>query len=125
VIFLGFINLSIHLIFFNKGDIVSSVVLNVDIENRRFSLGIKQLTVDPWNDIPSKYSIGTNTSGIVKRITDYGVFVEIKKGLNGLLHMSELSKKDKVSIKQNSKLNVKIIDIDPKMKHIGLTLNHS
>jgi len=111
--------------FFTKGDVVSSVVLNVDIENRRFSLGIKQLTVDPWNDIPSKYSIGTNTSGIVKRITDYGVFVEIKTGLNGLLHMSELSKKDKISIKQNSKLNVKIIDIDPKMKHIGLALNQS
>ena len=76
---------------YQKGQEVEAVVLHVDRENERFSLGIKQLEPDPWDEIPRKYSIGSSVSGAVTGITDFGVFVELEPGVEGLVHISELN----------------------------------
>jgi len=76
---------------FKKGDTVKAVVLNIDRENERFSLGLKQLTPDPWEAIPVKYAPGTIVRGKATSITDFGVFLEIEEGIEGLIHVSELS----------------------------------
>jgi small subunit ribosomal protein S1 len=80
---------------FKKGDTVKAVVLNIDRENERFSLGLKQLTPDPWESIPVKYAPGTIVRGKATSVTDFGVFLEIEEGIEGLIHVSELSR-DKV-----------------------------
>ena len=76
---------------FKKGDTVKAVVLNIDRENERFSLGLKQLTPDPWEAIPVKYAPGTIVRGKATSVTDFGVFLEIEDGIEGLIHVSELS----------------------------------
>ncbi len=76
---------------FKKGDTVKAVVLNIDRENERFSLGLKQLTPDPWEAIPVKYAPGTIVRGKATSVTDFGVFLEIEEGIEGLIHVSELS----------------------------------
>jgi len=76
---------------FKKGDTVKAVVLNIDRENERFSLGLKQLTPDPWESIPVKYAPGTIVKGKATSVTDFGVFLEIEEGIEGLIHVSELS----------------------------------
>ena len=68
------------------------MVLNIDRDNERFSLGIKQLTPDPWSVIPSKCAPGTIIRGRVTSVTDFGVFLEIEEGIEGLIHVSELSR---------------------------------
>ncbi len=76
---------------FKKGDTVKAVVLNIDRENERFSLGIKQLATDPWDTIPKLYAPGTIVKGKVTSVTDFGVFLEVEEGIEGLIHVSELS----------------------------------
>ena len=76
---------------FKKGDTVKAVVLNIDRENERFSLGIKQLATDPWDIIPTLYAPGTIVKGKVTSVTDFGVFLEVEEGIEGLIHVSELS----------------------------------
>ncbi|KAF0221491.1 MAG: small subunit ribosomal protein, partial [Geobacteraceae bacterium] len=76
---------------FAKGQTVQAVVLNIDAENERLSLGIKQLAPDPWSEIPGKYRPGTRLKGKVSSVTDFGVFLEIEEGIEGLVHVSELS----------------------------------
>ncbi len=76
---------------FKKGDTVKAVVLNIDRENERFSLGLKQLSQDPWESIPVKYAPGTIVRGKATSVTDFGVFLEIEEGIEGLIHVSELS----------------------------------
>lgn len=76
---------------FKKGDTVKAVVLNIDRENERFSLGIKQLATDPWDTIPTVYAPGTIVKGKVTSVTDFGVFLEVEEGIEGLIHVSELS----------------------------------
>ena len=66
---------------YKKGQTVQAVVLNIEKENERFSLGIKQLTSDPWNEVPSKYKPGTRVTGTVTNVTDFGVFVELEEGI--------------------------------------------
>jgi small subunit ribosomal protein S1 len=78
--------------FYKKGQQVQAVVLKIDKENRRFSLSIKQLTLDPWDEVPQKYTRGTRVTGTVTSITDFGVFVELEQGIEGLIHVSEISK---------------------------------
>ncbi len=75
---------------YKKGQEVQAVVLNIDKENRRFSLSIKQLTPDPWDEVPQKYTRGTRVTGTVTSITDFGAFVELEEGVEGLVHVSEL-----------------------------------
>src|SRR3989339_109377 len=77
---------------FKKGQTVQAVVLNIDKENERFSLGMKQMYEDPWETIPDRYAPGTKVVGKVTSVTDFGVFLEIEEGIEGMIHVSELSK---------------------------------
>ena len=82
--------------FVNVGDEVEAVILTLDREERKMSLGIKQLTPDPWTDITTKYPVGSKHSGIVRNFTNFGVFVELEEGIDGLIYISDLSWTKKV-----------------------------
>src|SRR5206468_3939849 len=107
-------------------DKVTCVVLNVDQERKRVALGLKQMANDPWEgDIPSKYRPGMVCKGKVTKITNFGVFVELEAGLEGLLHISELSD-DKVEnpeelVKVGDEVEVKVLRVDTKDRKIGLS----
>jgi small subunit ribosomal protein S1 len=75
------------------GDVVQAKVLTVDQENEKFTLGIKQLTEDPWSYVPNKYPVGAPVEGMITNITDFGLFVEVEEGIEGLVHVSEISNK--------------------------------
>ncbi|MEO1302689.1 MAG: 30S ribosomal protein S1 [Myxococcota bacterium] len=111
---------------FKKGDEVEAVVLNIDSENERFSLGIKQLTDDPWDNLPRNYPRGTKVTGKVMKVTDYGAFVEIEPGIDGLVHISELSEDrvDKATdvLKPGDDVDVMVLDVDPGERRISLSL---
>ena len=77
--------------FMKVGDEVEAVVLTLDREERKMSLGIKQLKADPWQNIEEKYGVGTKHTAIVRNFTNFGVFVEIEEGVDGLIHISDLS----------------------------------
>jgi small subunit ribosomal protein S1 len=77
---------------YKKGDEVQAKVLSIDKDNERFSLGIKQLTKNPWEEIPEKFKAGTKVTGKVTNITDFGIFIELEEGIEGLIHSSEISK---------------------------------
>ena len=111
---------------YKKGQEVQAVVLSIDKERERFSLGIKQLTPDPWDGVPSKYKAGTRVTGKVTNVTEFGVFLELEEGIEGLIHVSELSK-DK-GITPLSRFNVddvieaKVINVSRAEKKIGLSV---
>ncbi|MDY6974133.1 MAG: S1 RNA-binding domain-containing protein [Thermodesulfobacteriota bacterium] len=79
---------------YSKGDPVQALILDIDKDKEPFSLGCKQLTPDPWSDILKKYSPGTRVSGSITNVTDFGLFVELEKGIEGLIHISQLPKGD-------------------------------
>lgn len=110
---------------FNKGQKVRAVVLGVDIENERFSLGLKQLESDPWSNIESKYAIGTQHNVKVTKTADFGAFVELESDIEGLIHISELST-DKIGkpedvIKVGESVKAEVITIDKDARKIGLS----
>lgn len=112
--------------FFKKGQEIEAIVLNIDVEKEKFSLGIKQLEENPWNEINSKYSPGSVISGKVTNITDFGIFVEIEEGIEGLVHVSELSHK---RVKSSSDLfavgdtvSAAVKHVDPENKRIRLSI---
>ena len=110
-----------------KGQEVKCVVLEVDEEKRRVSLGIKQLTEDPWlHAIPDKYKPGQIVHGQVTKITNFGVFIELEPGLEGLLHISELAdekiEKPQDVVSMGDELEVKILRVDVDSRKIGLSL---
>jgi len=111
---------------FKKGDTVKAVVLNIDRENERFSLGIKQLTSDPWEAIPVKYAPGTIVRGKVTSVTDFGVFLEIEEGIEGLIHVSELSQEKVESPKDVAKvgdeLEAAVLHVDTVDRKIALSV---
>jgi small subunit ribosomal protein S1 len=108
-----------------KGQKVRAVVLGVDIENERFSLGIKQLEGDPWSNIESKYAVGTQHDVKVTKATDFGVFVELESDIEGLIHVSELStervSKPEDFIKAGETIKAEVISIDKDARKIGLS----
>ncbi|MBW2064469.1 MAG: 30S ribosomal protein S1 [Deltaproteobacteria bacterium] len=111
---------------YKKGQMVQAVVLNIDKENERFSLGIKQLTPDPWESVPEKYKPGTRVTGVVTNVTDFGIFVELEEGIEGLIHVSELSK-DKSGnplsrFKTDDVIQAKVINVSKGEKKIGLSI---
>jgi small subunit ribosomal protein S1 len=112
---------------FKKGQPVSAVVLRIDKEKERLSLGYKQLSRDPWEDeIPSKYRVGTSVNGKVTKITDFGVFVELEGGLEGLIHISETGLEPSVRMEEKFKVGdevaAKIIKVDRDERKIALSL---
>jgi small subunit ribosomal protein S1 len=110
-----------------KGEKVEAVVLSVDPERKRVALGLKQLLPDPWeNEIPEQYKVGDLVRGEVTKITNFGVFVEIKDGLEGLLHISEISE-EKIEhaeevLSVGQEVCVKIIRVDTEERKIGLSM---
>jgi small subunit ribosomal protein S1 len=111
---------------FAKGQNVQAVVLNIDSENERLSLGIKQLALDPWSEIPEKYRPGTRIKGKVSSVTDFGVFLEIEEGIEGLVHVSELSQEKLPSAKGfanvGDELEAVVLNVDTSDRKIGLSI---
>ncbi len=110
-----------------KGEKVEAIVLHVDKANHRISLGLKQVQQDPWQSaVPEKYRVGMDVRGKVVRTTDFGAFVELEDGVEGLLHVSELSH-DRVNkpedvVQVGQELTLKVIKLDPEERKIGLSL---
>jgi small subunit ribosomal protein S1 len=113
---------------YKKGQEVEAIVLKIDKENERFSLGIKQLRPDPWETVSQNYRVGQVVSGTVTSLTDFGAFVELETELEGLIHISELSAgEQKVGhpsdiVKVGETVTVIILNIDPKERKIGLSI---
>lgn len=111
---------------YKKGDIVEARVLGVNVENERFSLGIKQLSTDPWRIIAERYPVGSKVKGQVTSIPDFGVFVRIEEGVEGLIHVSQLSTErvDKPSslYKVGDEIEAEVINIDAHERKIGLSI---
>ena len=111
---------------FKKGEDVEAVVLGIDVDNERISLGIKQLTEDPWSQVPRRYPVGTRVKGAVTSLTDFGVFVELEEGVEGLIHVSQLSAErvDKPSslFKLGDVVEAEVTNVDSREKRIGLSI---
>lgn len=112
--------------YFKKGQEVEAIVLNVDVENEKFSLGIKQIEKNPWEDLSQKYAPGSVVKGKITNFTDFGIFVEIEEGIEGLVHISEISQK---RVKTSSELysigdtvSAVVKSIDTKSKKIRLSI---
>jgi len=109
-----------------KGDEVQAVILDIDKENERFSLGIKQLTPDPWNEIPEKYKPGTRVSGTVTNVTDFGLFVELEEGIEGLIHVSQLPKGKQdnplEAFQVKDEIEAEVVNVSKEDKRIGLSI---
>ncbi|WP_417362832.1 30S ribosomal protein S1 [Galbibacter sp.] len=111
--------------FVNVGDEVEAVILTLDREERKMSLGIKQLTPDPWTDITSKYPVGSKHSGIVRNFTNFGVFVELEEGIDGLIYISDLSWTKKIKhpsefVNVGDKLEVEVLELDVEGRKLSL-----
>jgi small subunit ribosomal protein S1 len=111
---------------FRKGDDVEAVVLGVDVENERISLGVKQLTPDPWSSLRERYPDGSRVHGKVTSVADFGVFVEIEDGIEGLIHVSQLSTervdKPQSLYKPGDEVEAEVINIDSKERRIALSI---
>ena len=111
---------------YKKGDTVQARVLDIDKSNERFSLGIKQLEDDPWKTVAERYPSGTEINGTITNITDFGIFVELEEGIEGLVHVSEISKeKIKTPVGQyevGNTLSAKVMNINTDDRRIGLSI---
>lgn len=110
-----------------KDDIVECIVLNINEDEKKISLGVKQLTKDPWADITDRFPIGSKHKGIVRNLTNFGVFVELEPGIDGLIHVSDLSWTEKVEhpneiVKKDQEIDVVILGVDFDNRRI--TLGH-
>ena len=111
--------------FVKVGDEVEAVVLTLDREERKMSLGIKQLTSDPWTDITKKYPVGSKHSGIVRNFTNFGIFVELEEGIDGLVYISDLSWTVKVKhpselFSTADKIDVIVLELDSEARKLSL-----
>jgi len=107
------------------GDIIEAQILTLDREDRKMSLGIKQLTPDPWTDITTKYVIGSKHNGIVRNFTNFGVFVELEEGIDGLIYISDLSWTKKIKHPSEfcavgDKLDVVVLELDVEGRKLSL-----
>jgi len=108
-----------------KGDKVEAMVLNIDAENQRLSLGLKQLATDIWDDFFSRRQVGQTIEGKVVRVTSFGAFVELDEGIEGLIHVSELDEQkagDKIELTVGETYPMKIIKLVPSERKIGLSI---
>lgn len=111
--------------FVNIGDEIEAVVLTLDRESRKMSLGIKQLSEDPWTDITKKFPIGSKHTGSVRNFTNFGVFIELEEGIDGLIYISDLSWTKKIKhpsefLALNDKIDVVILDLDVEGRKLSL-----
>jgi small subunit ribosomal protein S1 len=111
---------------YRKGQEIEAVVLHIDPQNERFSLGVKQLAPDPWKDIHRRYRKGDVVTGKVTNVTDFGAFVELEEGIEGLVHVSEISR-EKVEkptdvLKIGDTVTALVLHVDPHERRIGLSL---
>jgi small subunit ribosomal protein S1 len=113
--------------FMNVGDQVAAVVLTLDRQDRKMSLGIKQLTEDPWTkaELQAKYAIGTKHRGVVRNLTSFGLFIELEEGIDGLVHVSDLSWTKKIKhpsdfIKVGEELDVVVLELDAENRRLAL-----
>jgi len=111
---------------YKKGDDVEAVVLGIDVDNERISLGIKQLAEDPWAQVPKRYPTGTRVRGTVTSVTDFGVFAELEEGVEGLIHVSQLSTervdKPGTLFKPGDVVEAEVTNVDSREKRIGLSI---
>ena len=111
--------------FMKIGDEMEAVILTLEKEERKMSLGIKQLKTDPWVDIAAKYPVGSKHKGIVKNMTNYGLFVELEEGVDGLVHVSDLSWTKKIKhpnefVKKDQELDVLVLEVDNENHRLSL-----
>ena len=111
--------------FLKVGDEVEAVILTLDREERKMSLGIKQLTPDPWQHITEKYPVGSRHTATVRNFTNFGIFVELEEGIDGLIHISDLSWSKKIKhpaefTKIGEKIDVVVLDIDIENRRLSL-----
>ena len=107
------------------GQVVEAVVLSLDKEEKKISLGIKQLEPDPWETLMAKYPVGSKHNGIARNLTNFGVFVELEPGVDGLVHISDLSWTKKIRhpgevVKKNEKIEVVVLSVDVEQRKISL-----
>jgi small subunit ribosomal protein S1 len=111
---------------YKKGDLVQAVVLDIDKKSERFSLGIKQLQSDPWETVNERYEVGKEITGTVTNLTDFGVFVELEEGIEGLVHVSEISKeKIKTPVGMfnvGDLITARVMNINSEERRIGLSI---
>ncbi|MCC6252776.1 MAG: 30S ribosomal protein S1 [Bacteroidia bacterium] len=111
--------------FMSVGQTVEAVILTLDREERKMSLGVKQLTTDPWTTVIDKYAVGTQHTAIVRNFTTFGIFVELEEGIDGLIHISDLSWSKKIKhpsefCKIGDKIEVKVLEIDSENRRLSL-----
>ncbi|MFC1798432.1 30S ribosomal protein S1 [Thermodesulfobacteriota bacterium] len=111
---------------YKKGDLVQAIVLDIDKENERFSLGVKQMQPDPWQTVAERYEVGKEITGTVTNVTDFGVFVELEEGIEGLVHVSEITK-EKLKTAEGKfnvgdLINAKVMNINSDERRIGLSV---
>lgn len=111
---------------YKKNDTIQAVVLDIDKANERFSLGIKQTQKDPWDTVSQRYEVGKEISGVITNLTDFGVFVELEEGIEGLVHVSEISKENVKSPKEHytigDTITAKVMNINSDERRIGLSI---
>ena len=111
---------------YKKGEVIQAIVLDIEKEHERFSLGIKQLQPDPWTTVSERYEVGKEITGTVTNLTDFGVFVELEEGIEGLVHVSEISKeKVKTPVGRfniGDVINARVMNINSEERRIGLSI---
>jgi len=111
---------------YKKGDMIQAIVLDIEKENERFSLGIKQLQSDPWKTVAERYAVGKEIAGTITNITDFGIFVELEEGIEGLVHVSEISKeKIKTPVGKfniGDVITAMVMNINSEERRIGLSV---
>jgi small subunit ribosomal protein S1 len=111
---------------YKKGDVVQAIVLDIEKDNERFSLGVKQLLEDPWKSVAARYRVGTEITGTITNVTDFGIFVELEEGIEGLVHVSEISKeKIKTPVGKfnvGEPITARVMTINSDERRIGLSI---
>ena len=110
---------------YNMGDEVDAKVLSIDTDDKKISLGVKQLQPDPWDEIEEKYMVGTKHKVIVQNLTQFGAFAELDEGIDGLIHVSDLSwtkviKHPKEVVEKGDELEIKILEVSRDNRRISL-----
>jgi small subunit ribosomal protein S1 len=110
-----------------KGQVVEAVILDVNPKDQRISLGLKQAQTDPWSEIASKYAVGSIVKGKVSKIASFGAFVELEDGVDGLVHISQISDQriDKVkdALNVGDEVEARVVKVDREARRIGLSIS--